>query len=55
MDISPDGSGTRAGISAATTIDRNDFGADIKMPLDGGGVVIGDKVQISLEIEAVLR
>jgi polyisoprenoid-binding protein YceI len=47
--------GTRAGFSASTTIDRNDFGVDIKMPLDGGGVVVGDKVQIHLEIEAVLR
>jgi polyisoprenoid-binding protein YceI len=54
--VGPDGSGgTRAGISASTTIDRNDFGVDIKMPLDGGGVVVGDKVQINLEIEAVLR
>jgi polyisoprenoid-binding protein YceI len=47
--------GTRAGFSASTTIDRNDFGVDIKLPLDGGGVVVGDKVQINLEIEGVLR
>ena len=47
--------GTRAGFSASTTIDRNDFGVDIKMPLDGGGVVVSDKVQITLEIEGVLR
>jgi polyisoprenoid-binding protein YceI len=47
--------GTRAGFSASTTIDRNDFGVDIKMPLDGGGVVLSDKVQISLELEGVLR
>ena len=47
--------GTRAGFSASTTIDRNDFGVDIKMPLDGGGVVVSDKVQINLEVEGVLR
>jgi polyisoprenoid-binding protein YceI len=47
--------GTRAGFSASTTIDRNDFGVDIKMPLDGGGVVVSDKVQINLEIQGVLR
>ena len=47
--------GTRAGFTATTTINRNDFGVDIKMPMDGGGVVIGEKVQITLEIEAVLR
>ena len=47
--------GTRAGFSASTTINRSDFGVDIAMPLDGGGVVVGDKVTINLEIEAVLR
>ncbi|MEV5721261.1 YceI family protein [Amycolatopsis mediterranei] len=47
--------GTRAGLSASTTIDRNDFGVTVKLPLDGGGVVVGEKVQITLEIEAVLR
>lgn len=47
--------GTRAGFSATATINRNDFGVDIAMPLDGGGVVVGDKVQIALEIEGVLR
>ncbi len=47
--------GTRAGFTASTSIDRNDFGVDIKVPLDGGGVVVGDKVQITLEIEGVLR
>ncbi|GEL19668.1 hypothetical protein PA7_35050 [Pseudonocardia asaccharolytica DSM 44247 = NBRC 16224] len=47
--------GTRAGFTATTTINRNDFGVDIAMPLDGGGMVVSDKVQITLEIQAVLR
>ncbi|MFB9902589.1 YceI family protein [Allokutzneria oryzae] len=47
--------GTRAGFSATATISRNDFGIDIAMPMDGGGVVVGDKVQIFLEIQAVLQ
>ena len=47
--------GTRAGFSATTTINRNDFGVDIAMPLDGGGVVVSDKVEVTLEIEGVLR
>jgi polyisoprenoid-binding protein YceI len=47
--------GTRAGFSATATINRNDFGVDIAMPLDGGGVVVSEKVQVALEIEAVLR
>ena len=47
--------GTRAGFSATGQISRNDFGVDISMPLDGGGVVVGDKINLSLEIEAVLE
>jgi polyisoprenoid-binding protein YceI len=47
--------GVRAGFSAKTEINRNDFGVDLKMPMDGGGVVVADKVSIELEIEAVLR
>ena len=47
--------GTRAGFTASTDISRSEFGVDIHMPMDGGGVVIGDKVTIQLEIEAVLN
>jgi polyisoprenoid-binding protein YceI len=54
--VGPDAyGGTRAGFSATTSINRNDFGVDIAMPLDGGGVVVGEKVQVALEIEAVLQ
>ena len=45
----------RAGFSAQTEITRQDFGISINMPMDGGGVVVGDKVKITLEIEAVLQ
>ncbi|OHV38429.1 MULTISPECIES: YceI family protein [Parafrankia] len=47
--------GTRAGFSATAEISRKDFGIEFNMPIDGGGVVIGDKISISLEIEAVLE
>lgn len=47
--------GTRAGFSAAGQISRKDFGIEFNIPMDGGGVVVGDKVQINLEIEAVLQ
>ena len=47
--------GTRAGFSAKTEISRKAFGVDIDMPMDGGGVVVGDKISIELEIEGVLR
>lgn len=46
--------GTRAGFSASTEINRRDFGIDISMPMDGGGVVVSDRVRIDLDIEAVL-
>jgi polyisoprenoid-binding protein YceI len=46
--------GQRAGFSATAEINRKDFGIDISMPMDGGGVVVGDKISISLEVEAVL-
>jgi polyisoprenoid-binding protein YceI len=47
--------GQRAGFSATAQINRRDFGIDISIPMDGGGVAVGDKVSISLEIEAVLQ
>jgi polyisoprenoid-binding protein YceI len=47
--------GTRAGFSASTELSRSDFGIDISMPLDGGGVVIGDKIKVQLEVEAILQ
>jgi polyisoprenoid-binding protein YceI len=47
--------GTRAGFSARTEISRSAFGVDIQMPMDGGGVVVADKVVVELEIQGVLR
>lgn len=47
--------GTRAGFSARTVINRRDFGVDITMPLANGGVVVGDKITITLEVQAVAR
>jgi polyisoprenoid-binding protein YceI len=46
--------GTRAGFSATAEINRHDFGISTNIPMDGGGVVVGDKIQIFIEIEAVL-
>ncbi len=43
----------RAGFTATGEINRRDFGIDITMPLPNGGVVVGDKVKITLEIEIV--
>ena len=43
----------RLGLSATGEINRRDFGIDITMPLEAGGVVVGDKVKISLDIAAI--
>jgi polyisoprenoid-binding protein YceI len=46
---------TRAGFSATTEINRGDFGITFNIPMDGGGVVIGDRIQIFIEVEAILN
>ena len=46
---------TRAGFSATGEINRYDFGIEFNSPLEGGGVGLGRKVQISLEIQAILQ
>ena len=47
--------GTRAGFTGTTEISRKEFGVDLDMPMDGGGVVVGDKISITIEIEGVLQ
>jgi len=44
---------TRAGFSAETKIDRQDFNVSFSKALDGGGLVVGDEVTIILEVEAI--
>ena len=44
---------TRIGLSAATKINRLDYGIIWNKTLDKGGVMIGEDVKISLNIEAV--
>lgn len=47
--------GTRAGFSATGQINRHDFGVSYNGPIPGGGSVLGDRVQLAIEAEAVLR
>ncbi len=47
--------GTRAGFSAKASISRKEFGLHWNALLEAGGVVVGDKIEISLEIEAVQK
>ncbi|MGB3352972.1 MAG: YceI family protein [Mycobacterium sp.] len=47
------GHGEVAGFEASVVLNRKDFGINIDMPLETGGSVVGDKVTITLEIEAL--
>jgi polyisoprenoid-binding protein YceI len=44
---------TALGAEATTSINRKDFNVNWNMPLDGGKLLVGDKVEIHLAIEAV--
>jgi len=41
----------RAGFAATTQISRKEFGVDIEMPMDSGGVVVGDRITIQIDAE----
>ena len=43
----------RVGFEASTSINRKDFGLTWNQALEAGGVLVGDKVEISLDVEAV--
>ena len=43
----------RAGFSAQGKIDRTDFGLTWNQALEAGGVVVGDEVNISIEVELI--
>lgn len=47
---SPQGVAKR-GVSAASAVNRQDFGVSWNKKLDSGGVLVGDEVQISIEAE----
>jgi polyisoprenoid-binding protein YceI len=49
-----DGQGnTRFGVDAQTTINRRDYGISWGKPLSGGGIDVGNEVNIRLQLEAV--
>jgi polyisoprenoid-binding protein YceI len=52
--VSPDPwGGTRAGFEAEAEISRKDWGLEWNMVLETGGLVIGDKVKIEIDAQAV--
>lgn len=45
--------GTRAGFEATTEINRKDFDLTWNVAIEGGGVLVGEKVKIALDVELV--
>jgi polyisoprenoid-binding protein YceI len=45
--------GRRAGFSAGTEVDREDFGLTWNVAIESGGVLVGKKARLEFEIEAV--
>jgi polyisoprenoid-binding protein YceI len=45
--------GTRVGFSAEAEVNRKDWGLEWNVALETGGVLVGEKVKIVLEVEAV--
>jgi polyisoprenoid-binding protein YceI len=43
---------TKAGFSARTTINRKDFGLTWNQALETGGVLVGEKIEIELDVQA---
>ena len=45
--------GTRVGFEGTATISRKEFGVDFNIPMDGGRLLIGDKIDIIIAAQAV--
>jgi polyisoprenoid-binding protein YceI len=43
----------RIGFEGRTTVDRHDFGVSWQDRLPGGGVVVGDEIELVLDVEAI--
>ena len=47
--------GSKAGFSATTTVNRKDWGINWNKTLDNGGVLLGDDVLVSINLEAAKK
>jgi polyisoprenoid-binding protein YceI len=47
--------GTRAGFEGTTEISRKEWGVDFNVPMDGGRLLVGDKISITIAAQAVLQ
>jgi len=45
--------GTRAGYEISTTLDRRDYGVSWNRALDSGGLILGDDVEVMINLEVV--
>jgi polyisoprenoid-binding protein YceI len=45
--------GTRVGFTASTQVSRKDFGIEFNVPMQGEKVLLGDRVDIQLEVQAI--
>lgn len=45
--------GTRAGFTAEGEINRKEWGLEWNVALEGGGVLVGEKIKLSLDVELV--
>ncbi len=43
----------RIGFTATTRFDRRDFGLQWNVPLEAGGLLVGNEVRVNLEVEAI--
>ena len=59
LDVTPTGRGNdpwgneRAGFEAKGKISRKEFGLEWNQALETGGVVVGDEVKISIDVELI--
>ena len=49
------GGNTRIGAQATTKINRQDFGIVFNKTLDGGGVLVGDEISITIDVEVIKK
>lgn len=60
LDVTLDGvmdkdlyGGTRASLTATTSFNRKDFGLTWNQAIEGGGVLVGDRVNVTIDVSAV--
>jgi polyisoprenoid-binding protein YceI len=46
---------TRVALNATTTVNRMDYGVKWNAKMDGGGIVVGDDVNINIDLEMIKK